>query len=135
MLPWFMIKINAGNTIIDVFPNLSLDEWMILFSASSLAFTGQMLHEQIDGDSITRFSLKTIQRIVWISAIISMIIGTIALIITQLFMFMPFVLFPIGLMYIYRKPRDLRGISSLKDIGIIMGNLVFGFVVILIIAS
>ena len=134
-LPWFMIKINAGNTIIDVFPNLSLDEWMILFSASSLAFTGQMLHEQIDGDSITRFSLKTIQRIVWISAIISMIIGTISLILTQLFMFMPFVLFPIGLMYIYRKPRDLRGISSLKDIGIIMGNLVFGFVVILIIAS
>lgn len=133
-LPWFMIKISAGDSIMNVLPDITLNEWLILFSASSLAFTGQMLHEQIDGDSITRFSLKTIQMIVWVSAIISMIIGTISLIITQLFLFFPFVFFPIGLMYIYRKPRDLRGITTLKDIGIIMGNLVFGFVVILLIA-
>ncbi len=134
-LPWFMIKINAGDVALNVFPALSLNEWLILFCASSAAFCGEMLHEQIDGDSITRFSLKTIQKIVWVSAILSLILGINSLIITKYFIFFPFVLFPFGLMYIYRKPKDLQGRSSLKDVGIIMGNLAFAFVVILIIAS
>ncbi len=134
-LPWFMIKISAGDSILSVFPDVSLNEWLILFTASTLAYTGEMLHEQIDGDSIARFSLKTIQKIVWVSAIISLVMMVISVFIMQLFIFFPFIMFPMGLMYIYRKPRNLRGATSLKDVGIIMGNLVFVFVVILIIAS
>ncbi len=135
LLPWAMIKIAAGDTLLNFLPALSLNEIMVLLCASALAFTGEMLHEQIDGDSITRFSLKTIQKIVWVAAIISLVIGVISLIITRYFIFLPFVFFPFGIMFIYRKPQNLRGKTTLKDTGIIMGNLFFIFVIILLISQ
>jgi hypothetical protein len=38
-------------------------------------------------------------------------------------------------MYIFRKPRrDLLGRTTLKDVGIILGNLILVYIIILIIA-
>jgi len=135
-LPWFMIKINAEDTIMNILPNLSLPEWLILGTIASVAFTGQMLHEMIDGDSLAQLSPKASQLVIWVASMISLIIAILSFIFTQYLIFLPLVLFPIGIMYIFRKPRsNLLGKRSLKDTGIILGNLMFVYIIILTIAS
>ena len=135
-LPWFMIKINAGDVIMNFLPDLTLSEWLILATIASVAFTGQMLHEMIDGDSLAQLSPKTSQLVIWVASIISLIIAIISFIFTRFLIFLPIVLFPIGMMYIFRKPRsNLLGKRSLKDTGIILGNLMFVYIIILAIAS
>jgi len=135
-LPYFMIKINAGDIALNIFPNLGLFEWLILLSITSVAFTGQMLHEMIDGDSLSKLKPRTSQLVIWIASIISLIIAIVSFIITQYLIFLPIIFFPFGIIYIFRKPRnDLLGRTSLKDTGIILGNLMFAYVIILIIAS
>jgi len=135
ILPYFMVKINAGETIINVLPIMGLFELLILASITSVAFTGQMVHEMIDGDSLARLQPRTSQLIIWIASTISIIIAIISFIITGYLIFLPILFFPIGIMYIFRKPRtDLLGRTSLKDTGIILGNLMLAYVLILIIA-
>jgi len=134
-LPYFMIKINAGDISMNYFPDLTLFELLIILSIASVAFSGQMLHEMIDGDSLSKLSPKTSRLIIWIASIISLTIAIFSLVITQYILFLPVVFFPFGIMYIFRKPRtDLAGRSSLKDVGIILGNLTFVYIIILIIA-
>ncbi|HDZ17538.1 MAG TPA: hypothetical protein ENI29_08795 [bacterium] len=131
-LPWFMIKINAGDTFMYFLPALPLDEWLLLGTIASVAFTGQMLHELIDGDSLAQLSPKKSQLVIWIASLISLAIAITSFMFTRLLIFLPIVLFPIGIMYIFRKPRsNLLGQTSLKDTGIILGNLMFAFVIIL----
>ncbi|TFF86839.1 MAG: hypothetical protein EU517_00030 [Promethearchaeota archaeon] len=134
-LPWFMIKINAGAIILNFLPDLSLFEWLVLSAVASVAFTGQMLHELIDGDSLSKLSPKKAQIVIIIGSIVSLVIGVSSIIITQDLLFFPIVIFPIGIMYIFRKPRtNLLGRKSLKDTGIILGNLIFIYIIILLIA-
>ena len=135
ILPYFMIKINAGEIVINIFPKIGLFESLILATITSVAFTGQMVHEMIDGDSLARLQPRTSQLVIWIASIISIIIAIISFIITQYLIFLPILFFPFGIMYIFRKPRtDLLGRTSLKDIGIILGNLMLAYIIILIIA-
>ncbi|MHA1496779.1 MAG: hypothetical protein ACTSRT_04280, partial [Promethearchaeota archaeon] len=135
ILPYFMIKINAGSIFINFLPVMGVSEISILTSIAVVAYTGQMLHELIDGDSLSKLSPKMSQIIIWGVSFISLIVGILMIIITQFYMFFPIIIFPLGIMYIFRKPReDLRGRYSLKDIGIILGNLVFIYLIILIIA-
>ncbi|MFO8018158.1 MAG: hypothetical protein R6U96_05945 [Promethearchaeia archaeon] len=134
-LPWFMIKINAGDIVLGFFPEMTTVGWLILACTASFAFTGEMVHELIDGDSISRYSEKTCQEIVWISALISLIIGIIALVMTQYYFFLPFIAFPVGIMFLFRRPRNLLGRTSLKDVGIIMGNMITAYLIILMIAN
>jgi len=136
VLPWFMIKIKAGDTLVGFLPNLTLFESLILATVISVAFTGQMIHEMIDGDSLSRLKPRTSQLVIWIASIVSLIIAIISFIITQYLMFLPILFFPIGIMYLFRVPRNnLLGRSSLKDTGITLGNLMLVYVVILIVAS
>jgi hypothetical protein len=136
ILPYFMIKVNAGSIVMDFFPEMTLNEWLIILSIAAVAYTGQMLHEMIDGDSVSKLSPRASQVVIWISSLISIILGIFMIIFTQFFIFFPIIIFPIGIMYIFRKQRkDLLGRYSLKDIGIIMGNLVFVYLFILIFAS
>ncbi|MFX0136751.1 MAG: UbiA family prenyltransferase [Candidatus Hodarchaeota archaeon] len=135
ILPYFMIKINAGETFMNIFPEMELFESLILAAITSVAFTGQMVHEMIDGDSLAKLKPRTSQMVIWIACIISLIIATMSFIITKYFIFLPIFFFPFGIMYIFRKPRtDLLGRRQLKDIGIILGNLMFAYMIILIIA-
>jgi hypothetical protein len=135
LLPWFMIKINAGSILFGFLPLLELPELLILLSVASVGYTGQMVHELIDGDSLSRLAPRKSQIVIWSSCIISLILSVISIILTQYLIFLPIIFFPLGIMYIFRKPRNnLLGRTSLKDIGIILGNLIFFYVIILILA-
>jgi len=135
ILPYFMVKINAGDNFMNIFPYMELYESLILATIIAVAFTGQMVHEMIDGDSLTKLKPKTSQLVIWIACIVSLLIAILSFIITPYWIFIPIVFFPLGIMYIYRKPRtDLYGKTSLKDIGIILGNLMLVYIIILIIA-
>jgi len=135
ILPYFMIKINAGDVFINFFPKMELYESLILAAITAVAFTGQMVHEMIDGDSLAKLKPKTSHLVIWVACIISLGIAVISFIITNYYIFLPIVFFPIGIMYIYRKPRtDLLGRTSLKDTGIILGNLMLVYMIILILA-
>ena len=136
VLPWFMIKINAGDISMRIFPELNLSESLILASIICVAFIGQMVHEMIDGDSLSKLKPKTSRLIIWISCSISLFVAIISFIITKYLVFIPIVFFPFGIMYIFRKPgNNLRGRTSLKDTGILLGNLMLAYVFILILAS
>jgi len=134
ILPYFMIKIDhIGLPLTE--PLMTEIEWLIMIVFFSFALTGQFVHEAIDGDSITRFSLKTQQKIIIISACITI---SIAIIMYSLFFqyqvvvyFVPFILFPIGTIYTFRRPTSsTRGV---KDVGILMGNFLLIYFVTLII--
>ena len=135
-LPWFIVKINAGDILLNIFPNISLNEWLILLMVTSIAITGQMLHEMIDGDSLSKLSPKASRLVIWISSVLSIAITIITIIVTGFIIFFPVIVFPVGMLYIFRHPRaNLLGRSSLKDVGIILGNLFMIFIIILILAS
>ncbi|MFX0024489.1 MAG: UbiA family prenyltransferase [Candidatus Hermodarchaeota archaeon] len=135
ILPYFMIKINAGDVFINIFPAMELNESLILISIIAVAFTGQMVHEMIDGDSLAKLNPKKSRLVILVACIISLAISIISFIITLYFIFLPIIFFPLGIMYVYRTPRtDLLGRTSLKDIGIILGNLMLIYLLILIIA-
>ncbi|MCK4479219.1 MAG: hypothetical protein KAV01_01720 [Candidatus Lokiarchaeota archaeon] len=136
ILPYFMVKINAGDTFINFLPHMELYESLILAAITAVAFTGQMVHEMIDGDSLAKLKPRTSQLVIWVACLISLIIAIISFIITERWIFIPIVFFPLGIMYIYRIPRtSLLGRTSLKDIGIILGNLMLAYMIILIIAT
>ncbi|MFX0106368.1 MAG: UbiA family prenyltransferase [Candidatus Hodarchaeota archaeon] len=135
ILPYFMIKIDGGDIFMNIFPEMELFESLILAAITAVAFTGQMVHEMIDGDSLAKLKPRTSQLVIWIACIISLSIAVISFIITTYLIFLPILFFPLGIMYIFRKPRtDLLGRTQLKDIGIILGNLMFAYMIILVIA-
>ncbi|MBY9012557.1 MAG: hypothetical protein KGD70_09310 [Candidatus Lokiarchaeota archaeon] len=134
VLPWLMIKINADDLALFFFPNLDLSELLILLSIASVGYTGQMLHELIDGDSLSKLSPRASQLVIWIASITSLVITLFSFLVTQKIIFLPIIFFPFGILYIFRKPRtDLLGRTALKDVGIILGNLILVYVFILII--
>ena len=135
VLPWLMIKINAGDIALYFFPNLTLSDLLILLSIASVGYTGQMLHELIDGDSLSKLSPRTSQIVIWIASVTSLVITVFSFIVTPYIVFLPIIFFPFGILYIFRKPRtDLLGKTSLKDVGIILGNLILVYIIILITA-
>lgn len=135
VLPWFMIKINERDIIFNYFPKMTLSESLILAMIISLAYCGQMVHELIDGDSLSKLKPRTSQIVIWTASIITLIVTIISLIVTMELVFLPIVLFPLGIMYIFRTPRtNLAGKTSLKDTGIILGNFMLVYVIFLILA-
>jgi hypothetical protein len=131
-----MIKINSGEIFMVLFPEMELYESLILAAITAVAFTGQIVHEMIDGDSLARLKPKTSQIVIWIACIISLAIAIISFIITRYLIFLPILFFPLGILYVFRTPRtNLLGRTSLKDIGIILGNLMLAYLLVLIIAS
>ncbi|MHA1291970.1 MAG: UbiA family prenyltransferase [Promethearchaeota archaeon] len=136
-LPYFIIKINAGDAI-NGWPKLEIYEVFLLICASSMALSGNLIHEIIDKEAITNYSLKSQQIIVWITSICALILGLISLVLFFKYAvyFTPFVLFPLETMYMARsqeKVKSKQGKTSLKDTGIICGNLFFVFMIILVI--
>ena len=114
---------------------MELFESLILAAITCIAFTGQMVHEMIDGDSLAKLEPRKSQMVIWIACIISLLISVISFLITNKWIFLPILFFPFGIMYIYRKPRtDLLGRTTLKDTGIILGNLMLAYLIILILA-
>ncbi|MCF2141650.1 MAG: UbiA family prenyltransferase [Candidatus Lokiarchaeota archaeon] len=126
IIPYLIIK-----TIADlIHPLLSLGEFFFLIALLFFAVSGQTVHEIIDGDAISRFSLKTQQKVVIVSALFSIIFGFFAIILLQNYILIGLVLIPVGTIYSFRHPKKSR--KSIKDTGIIMGNLVMVFLIVLI---
>jgi hypothetical protein len=124
--PYIMIKTDAGST-----PVLSDIEWFLMLCFFSFAFTGNVVHEIIDGDSISKLSLKGQQMVVIISSCITIGIGILVLIVLKDIYFLPFVLIPIGSIYTFRKPT--RSTKGVKDVGIILGNVIMVYFILLIV--
>ncbi|MBN2155944.1 MAG: hypothetical protein JW776_07870 [Candidatus Lokiarchaeota archaeon] len=127
-LPYLIIKIDSGLT-----PVVSSQEWFLMITFFAFAFTGQVVHEAIDGDAITRFSLKIQQIIVILSSLITIGVGIITVIVLDDIYFIPFCLIPIGSIYVFRKPE--RPKSGVKDVGIILGNIILLYFLVLIIRN
>ncbi len=132
-LPYFIIKINAYD-IIGWFPILQPFEWFFLISASLIALSGNLIHEIIDNEIITRLSPRKQQTILWIISFIAILFSILSIIlfIEHLVLFAPFLLIPMGVIYMARSKDNLpHGATTIKNIGIIVGNLLLAFIVIL----
>lgn len=130
VLPYFMIKIDhIGLPLTE--PLMSEIEWFLMFAFFTYAITGQFVHEAIDGDSITRFSLKTQRKIIWVTSIITLIVAICTFIVYPVIYFLPFILLPIGIMYTFRRPT--KSTKGVKDVGILMGNFLLVYFITLII--
>ncbi len=129
VFPYLMISVQVN-------PNwISWGEIWLLATFLAFSFSGQVIHEAIDQEAFHTFSQRTIQIIIQISSILTIIFGFYAIFLLpqpNSLYFIPFVIVPLGPMYIYRKPR-VPG-PHIKDVGIIIGNLVMVYVLVLILS-
>jgi len=126
LLPYFMIKVDAGLTLLDF-----EQEGPLILAFIAFALTGQFVHEVIDGDALVKhFSLRKCQILIWIFSIITLILAIWAFLIIPNYYFLPFVFFPIGTIYTFRKPT--RSTKGVKNVGILIGNFVMIYFLCLI---
>ena len=143
--PYFIIKINAGDYYtfgpLMAWPKMEIYEYFLLACASAIALSGNLIHEIVDGETIAQFSLKRQRKIVWITSIFSLglVFTTLVLFFGDIWnyalYFAPLGLFPLGTMWMARSEESIKrkiGRTSLKDTGIIAGNLVFVAILIII---
>src|SRR5271157_225502 len=132
VFPYFMIKVDGNVT--DLF---TPTDWLLLLTFFAFAYTGQIVHEIIDGDSITRFSLETQRRIVLISSFVTMGVGILANIYLWntvfSYYFLPFVFIPLGTLYIFRRAKPVP--KGVKDVGIVLGNIIMVYFLVLILRN
>ncbi|RLI64768.1 MAG: hypothetical protein DRO88_06430 [Promethearchaeia archaeon] len=126
IIPYLIVKTIANLSS----PLISLEEGFFLLALLFFAVSGQTVHEIIDEDAIARYSLKTQQMVVVITSSISIILGSIGVLLMKEYLLFSFILIPIGTIYSFRRPKKSR--KSIKDTGIIMGNLVMVFLFTLI---
>lgn len=126
IFPYLMIQVDAGAD-----PLISSGEWFLMLTFLSFAFSGQIVHEIIDGDAITRLSLANQQKVVIISSIITIILGMCVVVYLQDIYFLPLVLIPLGSIYTFRRPT--KSTQGVKDVGIVMGNIILFYFLVLII--
>ncbi|MHA1731894.1 MAG: hypothetical protein ACTSU5_08115 [Promethearchaeota archaeon] len=125
VLPFIMIKVDAGST-----PVMEEIDWVLLLTFFAYAITGQLVHEVIDGDAITRFSLRTQQAIIWASSLVTIAAGIWATAYLRMYYFLPFVFIPLGTLYTFRKPTTST--KGVKDVGIVLGNVIMFYFLVLI---
>ncbi len=123
--PYLMIKTDAG------LPQFTNEEWFLMVCFFFYAFSGQVVHEIIDGDAITRYPVKTQQLTVIISSSITIIMGFLTAWYLKDFYFIPIAIIPIGSIYTFRKPT--QSTQGVKDVGIILGNILLLYYLVLII--
>lgn len=127
-LPYLMIKIDAGAD-----PLINGTEWYMMINFFFYAFSGQIVHEIIDGDAITKFSFRTQQLTVIISSSLTIVFGVIAIIVVQDIYLLPFAFIPLGAIYTFRKPT--KSTKGVKDVGIILGNIIMFYMLFLILQN
>lgn len=127
-LPYLMMKIDAGAD-----PLINSQEWFMMFNFFCYAFSGQIVHEIIDGDAITRFSYKTQQWTVIISSSLTIVFGVLAIVVMEDIYLIPFAFIPVGAIYTFRKPT--KSTKGVKDVGIILGNIIMFYLLFLIVQN
>ena len=126
VFPYLMIRIQ------EPLKPISLGEIMLLLTFLVFSFSGQVIHEAIDEEAIRSFSQRKVQIIVQIASVLTIIFGIYAIILINNYLLLPFIVVPIGPMYMYRKAR-VPG-KHVKDVGIIIGNLIMVYILVLIFA-
>ncbi|MHA1265341.1 MAG: hypothetical protein ACTSRS_08925 [Candidatus Helarchaeota archaeon] len=129
VFPYLMIKFQAAHLELTS-ANLSMGELLLLITFLIFSFSGQVIHEAIDQEAIKSFSQRKIQIIVQIASILTIISGILAMILLDDYYMLPFIIVPLGPMYIYRKPRPPG--PHVKDVGIIIGNLIMVYILVLL---
>jgi len=132
--PYFIIKLNTNIT--EFFPTLEIYEWFFLVSASLVALSGNLIHEVIDNDAITCLKPRYQQLIIWIVSLCAIGVSIISILLftEQLFILTPVLIIPLGVLYMARSKHNLpHNATSIKDIGIIIGNLLLAFIIILLV--
>ncbi|UYP47700.1 hypothetical protein NEF87_003985 [Candidatus Lokiarchaeum ossiferum] len=127
IFPYLMIKADAG--LLNSFPTVG--EIFFLLALLIFGICGETVHEIIDSDAISSYSLKNQQKIVLITAVISIVCSLVAGLLLNEPVVYAVMVIPIGVIYAFRKPT--KSSPGVKDIGIIMGNLVMLLLLVLII--
>ncbi|TFF87084.1 MAG: hypothetical protein EU550_04090 [Promethearchaeota archaeon] len=126
ILPYYIIKIDSAVSL------LWLSEIVILIAFFLFSVTAQFVHEVIDGEALFKeYSLKTCQIIIWICSISTLIFAILGIFLLTDFYFLPFLFIPFGIIFTFRKPT--RSTQGVKDVGILLGNLLLVYFICLII--
>lgn len=142
IFPYLIIKI-ASNYAPFQFPQLDqiiklliLGEKFFWGEASLLAslfvftFSGQVVHEAIDQEAIQKYSLRAIQIIVQIASFLTIIfIGFAVIYLNDIFL-IPLAFPPAGPIYMFRRAKVPS--PGIKDVGLVIGNLLMVYFLILI---
>lgn len=129
IFPYLMIKVDSG--ILNSVP--SLGEIFFLLALLIFGICGETVHEIIDTDAVASYSLKNQQKIVLITASVSIICSFVAGILLKEPIVFAVMAIPLGVIYAFRRPT--KSTPGVKDIGIIMGNLVMILLLVLIIRN
>ena len=126
ILPYLIIKIPVfGNP--EFFGEISLLIGVFFFS-----FASQIIHEISDAEAFTKFS-KKISRILILSfSIISIVFFIFTIILFLDIYLIPLVAAPIGIIFLFRIPITPN--STHKKAGILVGNLLLFYIIILVIS-
>ncbi len=125
ILPYLMIKVDANIL------NISIGELLFLIAFFFFSVLSQIVHEVIDGDAIRKyFSLRHCQVVIWIFSILTLVFAVIAFIFIQIYYFIPFLFVPFGTLFTFRRPT--ASTKGVKDVGILIGNLLMLYFICLI---
>ncbi|MHA1314157.1 MAG: hypothetical protein ACTSRB_09650 [Candidatus Helarchaeota archaeon] len=126
IIPYLVIKIP------NPFDPIFIPEISLLIGLFFFAISGQVVHELIDKEAISKYSLETIRIVVLACCGISIASFFVATILTMNYFFIPFFLAPIGTIYMFRRKNRPR--KNIKNIGILVGNLQMVYTIVLIFA-
>ena len=126
IIPYLIIKIPV------FWDPLFLQEICILTGLFFFGVSGQIVHELIDDEAISKYSLRTVQIIILICSSIALVFFVLLIILSLNYLFIPIVLAPIGTIYKFRRKN--RPPKTLKNVGIIVGNLLMVYLIILMFA-
>ncbi|MHA1300734.1 MAG: hypothetical protein ACTSO9_15060 [Candidatus Helarchaeota archaeon] len=113
--------------------NFYLGELALLATFFVFAFSSQITHEAIDQEAIQKYSLKTVQIIVQLASILTIIFLGLTMYFLQDIFLLPLAFAPIGPIYIFRRPKVPS--PGIKDVGIVMGNFLMVYFLVLILQA
>ncbi|MBY9007918.1 MAG: hypothetical protein KGD63_14345 [Candidatus Lokiarchaeota archaeon] len=126
ILPYFIIKIDAG-----IF-EIPYGEFIFLIAFFITGTLGQLIHEIIDNDSMRKYlSLRQCQIVVWIFSICSITFIMWSILLLQEYYFLPLIIIPLGAIFTFRRPT--KSSQGVKDVGIIIGNLLLIYFLCLVV--
>ncbi len=145
IFPYLIIKIASkyapfrlfelGKRLQTVVPgqNFYWGEAFLLASFFVFVFSSQVVHEAIDEEAMQKFSLRTIQIVVQVASI-----STIAFICLSIYylgdlFLIPLAFAPAGPIYMFRRPKVPS--PGVKDVGIVIGNLLMVYFLVLILQA
>jgi hypothetical protein len=145
IFPYLIIKIASNYAPLQflridrIFRLISLGERFFWGEIALLAtffvftFSSQVTHEAIDQEAIQKYSLRTVQIVVQIASVLTIILISITVLFLADIYLVPLSFAPVGPIYVFRRPKVPS--PGIKDVGIIIGNLFMIYFLVLILQS